>query len=104
MQHDAVILGLQRCAVLLLVPIRVAVLLNELALFVALALGHLEVELILVLELGLQPQPVQHVPLLVVVLGPQLIVLLLLEQAQVLPCFQLRALPVLAPREAVLES
>lgn len=54
MQHYAVILSLEGCAVLLLVPVRIAILFDKLPLLVTFALGHLEVELILILEISLQ--------------------------------------------------
>lgn len=103
MQHDAVILGLEGSAVLLLVPVRITVLFHELAFLVALALGHLEVELILVLEIRLEPQLIEHVALLMVILGPELVILLLLQQSQMLPGLQLRPFPVFALGDAVLE-
>lgn len=103
MQHYAVILGLEGSAVLLLVPVRIAVLLHKLALLVALALGHLEVKLILVLEIRLEPQLIEHVALLMVILGPELVILLLLQQSQMLPGLQLRPFPVFALGDAVLE-
>lgn len=103
MQHDAVILGLEGSAVLLLVPVGITVLFHELAFLVALALGHLEVELILVLEIRLEPQLIEHVALLMVILGPELVILLLLQQSQMLPGLQLRPFPVFALGDAVLE-
>jgi hypothetical protein len=104
MQDDAVVLGLEGGAVLLLVEVGVGLIsLHELALLVALALGHLEVELVVVLEMRLLLEFVEHVPLEVVVLRPLLVILLLLEQTQVLPGLGLCSLAVLTLGDAVLE-
>jgi hypothetical protein len=106
MQDCGIIFCFQRCPVILLIEVGVIVafiLPDELALLVAFSLGHLEVELILILEMRLLLELVDHVLLLMVVLGALLVVLLLLEDAQVGTRLRLRSFAVLALGQSVLE-
>jgi hypothetical protein len=103
--YDGVVLGFKAGAVVLLIEVAVAVtFLYKLAFLVAFALIHLEVELLLVLELSLLLEILHHVLFLVVVLRPCLVVLLLLKQAQVGAVAWLGSLAVLAFGNPVLES
>lgn len=105
MKNNAIIFSFERCPVLFLIEIRVVigVLLHELPLLVAFSLGHLKVKLIFVFEGGLLPELVDHVLLLVVVLRAGLVVLPLLEHAEMRPRLWLRPLPVFSLGNAVLE-
>jgi len=104
-KNNPIVFSFERCPVVLLIEIRVVirVLLHELPLLVAFPLGHLKVKLVFVLEPRLLLELVDHVLLPVVVLRAGLVVLPLLERAEVRPRLRLRPLPVLSLGNAVLE-
>lgn len=68
-----------------------------------LALEHSEVEFILVLQTCLQPEVVQPLLFIVVILGTLFVVLLLLQYPKLFASLRLRSFPVLPVWSAILE-
>ena len=81
---DRVVLCFEGGSIVLLVEVRVTVFVfNELAFLVTFAFIHFEVELVLVLEVSLDFELIQHIFFQVVVFGSLFVVLLFLQEAQV---------------------